>query len=229
MPIKLKDSEGKEVEVPTQEEINALVDKGKKEVEDKYKDYDELKKGLGEKDKKLSDLQSDLETAQEALDKSGKGTQDWAEARKTIKGLEGKIDALTKERETDQKKFTEDIRNVRTSLFSGQVSSWMDTLAGDNKELREKIDFHYKRVGGEGATDEKQAQELMKDAYLLSTGKQAPNMFNVARATGGDAPKTNEPTSQEVSDMGKKFGLSDDDIKKYGGVAQDKKQGAPNQ
>lgn len=223
MPIKLKDSEGKEVEVPTQDEINALVEKGKKEVEEKYKDYDTVKASMAEKDKKLSDLNTELETAREALEKAGKGTVDWAEARKTIKGLEGKIGELEKARQEDQKKFADDLRGVRTSLFSGQVGGWMDSLSGGNKELREKIDFHYKRVGGDGATDEKQAQELMKDAYLLATGKQAPNMFSVARGVGGEPPKTNEPTTQEVSDMGKKFGLSDDDIKKFGAVAQEKK------
>ena len=228
MPIKLKDSEGKEVEVPTQDEINALVEKGKKEVEDKYKDYEAIKNSKVENDKKLSDLNVELESAKEALEKAGKGTMDWAEARKTIKGLEGKISEMEKARTDDQKKFADDLRGVRTSLFSGQVSSWMDGLSGGNKELRDKIEFRYKEIGGEGATDEKQAQEKMKDAFLLATGKQAPNMFNVARAMGGDPPKTHEPAAQEVSDLGKKFGVSDDDIKKFSGVAQEKKQAIPN-
>lgn len=219
MPLKLKNSEGKEIEVATQEEIDALVSAGKTEVEDKYK------KEVKERDEKLSTLESDLETAKEALDKASEGTKDWAETRKQIKGLEGQVKTLAKERDEAKEEFSKEIRSVRTSLFEGQVGSWMDSLSNGDVEVKKKIQFHYNRLKGE-IKEEKEAQEVMKDAYLLATGKQAPNMFNVARGFTGEAPRTREPASGEVSDLGKKFGISDEDITKYGAKAQDKK---PNQ
>jgi len=224
MPIKLKNDEGKEVEVMTQEEIDALIEKTKTEATSELsKELDTLKKDIESKTKELTTLTTELESAKEALDKSDQGTKDWSEARKQIKTLEKQIESITKERTADKEQFAKDLREVRTSTFKASIESWKDNLAGDNKEVRDKIEFYYNRLGAE-VKDEKEAQEIMKDAYLLATGKQAPNMFNVARGSFvGQPPKSKEPMSQEVSELGKKFGISDEDIIKYSQKAAEKK------
>lgn len=225
MPFKYKNDKGEEIEGYTKEELEAAQGSAKegavKELEEKHK------KELEAKDKDLKQLNSDLKVAQESLEKAGQGTKDWNEARKTIKDLENKIEDLSKGREEDTKKFAEDIRNVRTSTFKSTVDGWMDSLSGGDVEVKKKLEFHYNRLGKD-VTDEKQALEVMKDAHLLATGKQAPNMFNVARGFGGgEPPKPKEQASAEVAELGKKFGISDADITKYSAKAQEKKA-APN-
>jgi chromosome segregation ATPase len=215
MPQKIVDAEGKEHEVLTQEEIDAKVQAAVSSKES------ELKSAIEEKDTRLGSLQSELETAREALDKAGEGTKDWASARGQIKGLEAKIGELEQARNREKEEFSGEIRKVRTAVFQGQVDSMIKNLSGEDEELKKKIEFQYNRLGV--ADNEKDAQEKMKDAFLLATGRQAPNMFNVARGTGGDAPRVNQPASQELSELGSRFGLSDEDIKKYGNKANAKK------
>lgn len=230
MPLKLKDDKGNEVEVPTQDEINELISKAKteavdsttKQLEDKYR------KDIDENNKKLSTLTTELEVAKEALDKSGEGTKDWAEARKLIKKLEGEINTINKERETEKEQFAKDLREVRSSTFKNTVDGWMDSLSQGDPKIKEKLEYHYNRLGA-NVKDEKEAMEVIKDAHLLATGKQAPNMLNVARGFGGEAPRVNEPIQQEVADLGKKMGISDADITKYSAKSAEKKQGVANQ
>ena len=63
---------------------------------------------------------------------------------------------------------------------------------------------------------------MLKDAYLLATGRQAPNMLNVARGFYGEAPKVKQPSSQEMLDLGKQFGLTEEEIQKYSQRAKEK-------
>lgn len=220
MPFKTKNEKGEEVEVYTKEELEAAERKGKeditKELEGKHATV------IKEKEDKLKTLTTDLESAKEALETAGQGTKDWAEARKTIKTLEGKIEEVSKARDEDNKKFGEDLRNVRTATFKSTVDGWFDSLSGGDAEVKKKLEFHYGRLGKD-VVDEKGAMEVMKDAHLLATGKQAPNMFNVARGFSGEAPKPREQASAEVAELGKKFGISDADITKYSAKVAEKK------
>lgn len=224
MPYKLKDSEGKEHEVSTKEEIEALVEKGKQEAVEKTKKELEEKfnKDSSEKEKGLKEVQAELKIANEALGKAEEGTRDWANLRKNIQTLENQVTQITKEKDTLKEMFSGEIRNVRTSIFKGQVDSWMDNLAGGDAELKKKLEFQYNRLGSK-VESEKEAQEVLKDAFVLATGKQAPNMFNVARGVMGTPPKSAEPITQEVAALAKNFGISDADVTKYSAKAQEKK------
>lgn len=205
MPNKIVDAEGNEHEVLTQEEIDAKV-----------------QEAVAAKETEIGNLKTELETAKEALNGASEGTKDWAAARGQIKSLESKIAELNTAKERDKEEFSKEIRNVRTSVFKSQIDSMLDNLSGGDEELKKKIEFRYTQLGV--ADNEKDAQEKMKDAFLLATGKHAPNMFNVARGVGGDAPTVSQPTSKEVAELGSKFGVTDEDIKKYGSKAQAKKQ-----
>lgn len=202
MPKKITGEDGNEIEVYTQEEIESLVSEKTKE-----------------KDATLSAMQAELEEL-----KKDEGKRDWASTRTQMKDLQSKIEALTTNLEAERKKFAEDLRTVRTSVFQGTVDSMLSGLSSGDVELSKKIKYHYDRLGGADAIDEKDAAEKMKDAYLLATGKQAPNPLAVARgASFGSAPKTPEPASQAVSELGRRFGITEDDVKKYTQKAADKK------
>src|SRR3990167_903194 len=132
MPTKIKDSEGKEHEVFTQADIDAKVEEERtKAVEEAKKEFET---SLSKKDKDLKSLQDELDSAKESLENASQGTKDWAEARKSIKILEGKVEILTKEKDELKDGFAKDIREVRTSTFKSTVDSWMDNLSGGDVE-----------------------------------------------------------------------------------------------
>lgn len=217
MPTKIVDKEGKEHEFLTQEEIDAKVNEAVSAKET------ELTASISERDEKITKIENDLKVANEALGNKDQGTKDWAAVRKQVTDLENLLKQEKEGREKDKSDFANQIRDTRTSIFKDQVEEMITNLAGDNKELKEKIEFRYKSLGD--AKDVTDAKEKLQDAFLLATGKQAPNSLNVARNPGGGMPpKVNEPASEEVSELGRKFGLSDEDIKKYGEKANAKKQ-----
>lgn len=198
MPQKVTDAEGKEHTVYTDAEIAELA-AGKTKEKD-----DEIAKLV----KELDDLKN--------------SDKDWASVRGQIKTLEGNIEKLTKERDEDRTNHANEIRNVRTGLLSGAVDTMRGGLASGDAELDKKIKFHYDRLAGD-VTNETEAAAKLQDAFLLATGKQAPNPLSVARGSGGGQPPVQQQqVTQQVTDLGRKFGISDDDIKKFGPKAAEK-------
>lgn len=198
---KIKGEDGKEYDVHTQEEIDALVT-GK----------------TAEKDQKLASLTKELDDL-----KKDPANKDWSGVRNQVEKLEGQIKTITTERDSDRIKYADEIRGVRTGLLSGAIESMTNGLAGGDAEVAKKIKFHYERIGGE-VNSEQEAAAKLQDAFLLATGKQSPNPLNVARGSGGGQPPV-PPAQQNVQvvELGKKFGISDDDVKKYGPKAAEKK------
>jgi len=226
MPEKIVDKEGKEIEVLTDEEVEALIgeEKEKAVASAKEEAEKEFQEKLAEKEKEVEEMRLRLSAAEETLEKSGEGTKDWAAARAQIKKLETELQNLSKERDVLKEEFSQEVRNIRTSIFKSQIDSMIGALAEGDDELKKKIEYHYNRLGG-NVDNEQEARETLKDAYLLATGKFAPDPLSVVRGTfSGEAPKTKEPSSQEVIELGKKFGVSDEDIEKYSQKAKQKKQ-----
>ena len=239
MPTTVKDEQGVEHQVHTQEEIDAIAEEKSvaavKEVttaaETAQADLTKIhEEALEAKAKEVTGIQSELETAKEALEKEDQGTKDWASARQATKDLTTRLEEAEKGRDEDKKQFAEDIRTARTSVFQGQVTDILDGLAGDDKELREKVQLKFNSLGGDKADDLDAAKGFIKDAFMLVTGKQAPNALSVARGSNvGGAPIITEPASQDVADLGGKFGVTTEDVEKFGAIAAEKKAQQANQ
>ena len=119
MPETIIDKDGKEHQVLSQEEIDAIVtEKSSAAVEEAKKTF---QVDIETKSNELSTLKSELETAKEALSKAGEGTQDWAQARKMIKDLEVKVETAEKEKNTMKEDFAKEIRSTRESIMQGQI------------------------------------------------------------------------------------------------------------
>ena len=155
MSTKIKEEKGVEHEVYTPEEISTLVEQKVGEARSQFETQ------LNQKEIEMSSIKSELETAKEALGKAGEGTVDWATARNQIKVLEGKITEITTEKEKMKTDFASDIRNVRTSVFQGQIDSMVEGLSTGDAEVAKKIKFHYDRLGGE-VSNEKEAAERFR-------------------------------------------------------------------
>ena len=97
-----------------------------------------------------------------------------------------------------------------------------DALAGGDEDVAKQIKFQYDRIKDAAGTKEEITQKL-SDAYLLATGSKEVNVLNASvLASGGvtfrSAGANKGPLTADEKELGSKFGISDQDIKKYGGT-----------
>ncbi len=105
-----------------------------------------------------------------------------------------------------------------------QVASYKDealaVLAGDNDDLRKKTLFHFDRIKDE-AVSKAEIQRKMRDAYRLAKDDSNINSDPFARAMAysgeGQAPsnKGEKDLSNDVKELAKRLGLSEEDLKKH--------------
>ena len=111
------------------------------------------------------------------------------------------------------------IEEVRNSLIKDVVDEMVVNFAGGDEELKKKIEFHYNRLP-EKPTIKAEISKKMAEAYLLATGSTVkPDPLNRALPTGGGRmPNINStPLTPEQVELGKKMGVTEEDIKKHGG------------
>lgn len=159
-------------------------------------------------------LQTELETAQkEAADLKGKmeGLNDTDknfvairtqlnDANEKVKNLEGKITEVATRGSTDS----------RDRMIS--------TLAKGDAELEKKLKFNYEHLSLPETT-EAERQAKIELAYKMSVDHVTPDGLKGIRSmVGGGAPPssgTNQSVTPELVEAGKKFGISEDDLKKH--------------
>lgn len=106
----------------------------------------------------------------------------------------------SKEIEESQKKFIEKQQDE-------YKEDALDAIAGDDKEKREKILFHYNRLGDKADT-KREIIAKMRDAYKLASGSSHSVTESVASAAGtywGVTPKTKERENFAEKSDGKKL------------------------
>ncbi len=226
----MNDSEGKEIEVFTTEEVEQqkteatetaktdAVEEFKKENPDKTEEMNELQT-------KLDDANADLEKSQEGLkvlenkdygfDKVRKEANDKVEeAEGRVKELETSMDTkIGTAIGTAKKEILEDV-------MKDHYNETLKTLAGEDEEMKKKVEFHYARISDIAGTKEEMTKKL-SDAYLLASRTEAPDALNPAVTSSGQvAPinvnKESQAFSPDEKDLAGKFGLTEDDLKKHG-------------
>jgi len=136
---------------------------------------------------------------------------------------EAEVEALTereKELLTRQEKLEEDQQSFSTRITEGHKSDAFAVFAGDDKDLLDKVQFHYDNtLSGVEATTKDETNAKAKQAYLLATGGQAAGVDSLSRAVayhgGRGTPKTDShDLTADQLDLAKRFGLKEDDFKK---------------
>lgn len=195
--------DGKDVEVYTQEEVDASRNTA---VED-------FKKANPGAAGDATKLQADLATAQEELRKLKEKDMNFGNLREIKEGLEAKITELTGQLDS----------KINTGLAARDAEAALGALAGGDAELLKKLKLHFETTLASVKTDTPEAlQEKLKQAAALS-GLNTGTIPAFQSAGGGGFPR---PLPQggnkggdlkaDVADMGKRrFGLSDEDIKKF--------------
>lgn len=194
MPTVLYDAEGNEKQVPTEDEIKAMVSEKETELttvkeklaklENKEFNFKRLKDMTDAEKEKLSGIELDLKQKQEKL-------------------------------EEDQKAFIEDqVKERKEYAFT--------SLAGDDKDLRAKLEFHFKRLDPDKpATTQEAIMARAREAYTLATGNSVQTRSQLSGAmglqgTGMKAKAQNDITADpEAMELAAKMGVSKEDIEKY--------------
>jgi len=213
MPKIISDSTGEEVEMFTAEEIEAQKQEA---IEASTGELEALQKERDDKQAEIDNLTKQLEGE---LDKD----KNFAELRKQREDLKKERDELKGKIDSIDGTIEEKVESAKSAILEGvnkdHYSETLKALVGDDEELQKKVELNYSRLTDEVASKE-DITKKMTDAYRLSVEDRSPNALNTAVVSSGGAPLARPPASkaftQEEKELAGKFGLSDEDLKKYG-------------
>lgn len=229
--MKIKDETGKEVEVFTQEDLDKKLDEQKTSLADEHKKsldeatkkaIDEYKEKNPDKTEELSKLQKDLDDANKKLEDAGGGDEEDNNDSEQVKRLRKERDDAKKELDDFKTDVQKQIDDIKSGSFNDIKTNALNRLAGDDKELREKIELEFDNY----MPDKKSKSEVvdrMAKAYQLATGD-APKPNFMDLVSGGGSERGSSETSKETSkdqatenekEIGNKLGVSEKDREKY--------------
>lgn len=196
---KFKDDAGNEVEAFTQDEVNKIV-----------AEHPDLKKANDD----LASAQAKLAEATKQIEEfngSDKG-QNMAALRTAKEAAEAKVTELTKG-------FVTGLEDIKKRLDDNELEKALITVAQGDEELAQKVKAEYLRIVKPEDSDEEKRKK-MGDAYRLASGfTPSPSVLGRVLGSGG-APNAGASgsgsTKPELVAFGQKFGLTEEDFKKYG-------------
>lgn len=214
MPTELYDSEGKKVEVPTEEEQETKDEEVRQQAR-KDAEADFTVK-LDEKTGEVTELKEQLTKAEEKETNFSKIREKNTEEKKESKENLKEIDDLKKQVE-------EKDTNLRNFVVGGVKNDAISELVGDDQELIKSMNENYARI--EGPEDSKeQIISKAKEAFGMlqsQTGAKIDTM-DVASGGGGKTLGGGESKfgghkiSEEAKQMAnKELGISDKDLDQY--------------
>jgi len=173
----------------------------------------------------LEDLKVELEITKTELSQKEAELQKTQDKGQNWKNLREEKEKKEKEAEELKKKI-EDIGGEITKLKSESTEKSLDveikTLAGGNKELAEKIKYHYKSFAGEPENEEKR-QERLNSAVILATGGKSTTKTGGTFGSGEGMPPNSGLTPEqklkkldnpESINVAKKLGITEEQAKK---------------
>jgi len=170
-------------------------------------------------DQQLTDKDTELKGIQDELkgyknkDYNFKKFRDMTDdERSKLSERETELIQRTEKLEADQSSFTE-------RVIEGHKNDALAVLGGDDKDLRDKILFHFDRLKDTAQTKD-EVTSKMRDAYYMATGGKTDGIDPIARAAAhhtarGVAPKTGSKMTADQKDLASRFGINEDDLKKY--------------
>ena len=195
--------DGTEIEVFTQEELEAqkeaAIEEYKNENPDKSEEIEALKKEIEEKEEAFN-------SAKEELEKLGKKDFNFKKLREQNKNQETELEKLKTE-------MSDKLEAAITNLANDKKSDIISSLVGDDEELKKKVEFHYNRIKDEAKTKE-EIMAKVNDAYFLAT-RQEPPVGNYVSAAGAGNTKVKEEVSAKEKELGNALGITEEDREKY--------------
>ncbi len=191
------DSEGKEVEAFTQDELTAKVTERETALKTEYETaINNLK----------SEHQTALTTAVEEA-KKGAGNKGASDSNDdVIKALQEQVKALSEGKVNDKKE------------------ALLKDLAGDDKDLRTKLEHEYAQFNAEDTSEAAIETRMLKAFNLVNpeakadTVRAAVSSMAASRGRDTSGQGATEKTEEQKA-LANKFGISEEDEKKYGAQA----------
>lgn len=206
--MKVKQSDGTEIEVFTEADVAARV------TEAKGATAKEFETKIAESKTAIETALADKKKLEEQIAANGGGNQ--SENFKTLKA------ALDKKDE-DIAKLRTDMMGIEEKRLTTARDQIVGKIAGTNKDLKDKILHHYSEtLKSMPATNEEEMGKKVEAAAKLSLDKNAsPDIIAAAiQGAGGPGLPINAGGSVEFTPMekglGNKLGISEEDFKKYG-------------
>jgi predicted phage tail protein len=228
--MKIKNDEGKEIEVFTEEELNKKIEEANKtavaeELEKKQKELNEdFEKKIKDKDDELEKMKTDLEKLN-AKDDDDDDDDDDGDDNGQVKRLKQKIADLSKGKDDLAKDFESKIKEINErvdSVTNNFKNELVSKVSKEDTKLKEKVDFYYDKLTNDKKPETNQeVTDIVRQSVLLATdGDPKPGVLdNIMTGksgddNSGDGKKQGESTENE-KEIGKIFGVNDEDREKY--------------
>ena len=173
----IKREDGTETELFSAEEIE----------QQKQAAIDEFKTANPDKTAELTTLQEELKTKEEELEKLKGKDLNFSNLRTQKDAAEKKIENITKE--IDQK-ISLAKKEVMEGVMKDHYNDTLKSLAGEDEDLKKKIEHHYKRLGDVASTKQEVGIKL-RDAYLLAATPPITDALNTSVLSSGGVGKLN--------------------------------------
>lgn len=170
----------------------------------------ELEEIRQQKDAELSELQQQFETAQAELKKRDEEIAklkdkdlNFAQLRAQKAEAEKKADQLKSEID---EKLTSAKKEIFEGVLKDHYSEALSNLAGDDEELKKKIEHHYQRLS-DAATSKGEIDKKLRDAWSLATATDEP-LHGAAFSSGyvsRVSPQQPKNFSNEEKELAKKL------------------------
>ena len=171
---------------------------------------EELQEKLVTAREEKTQLQTQLDEANEKLAKANDKDTNFSKLRNAKKNAEEEL--------ADYKEKTStDIQSIRDEMQADKISSQISKLSGGNKEVADKIKFHFDKISGDTV------EERLSNAAILANNivKNNVNPANFSNK-GGSAPSPYTTSDKKVklspaakAVAGKSMGFSEEELKKY--------------
>jgi len=169
----------------------------------------------------------EVKTLQEKLTENEQKLQETTERLSKLENKDfnfRKLEAMTEEErskltasELALKKQQEELEENQKTFQNGFVSDikndLLESIAGNDDDLRKKIELKYNQIkDSEKAKSRSEIKALLDDAYAMAVGIKSRNPLNSAINSSGSSPVSHAKPSDDVLSLGKKMGLSDEDL-----------------
>lgn len=163
----------------------------------------------------VKSLQQQLEETNEKLSKLENKDFNFRRLEEMTEAEKEKLSAAELALKKQQEELEEKQRSFETTFVTDIKNDLLNDMAGDDEELRKKIEANYNRLSDSAnAKSRDQIRALLNDAYAMSAGKVFVNPVLNANNTSGSSPIKGSKPSGNVLEVGKMLGLSEEDLAK---------------
>jgi len=197
------------------DEVDAKLEEERAKIEEEFEKDNQL--SVDELQREIDKAIEEKEALSEELAKEKGKDKNFGALRGKVGQKEDIITSMKEEMEKLKGELDLKITGIKTDTNKQIISESIKSLAKEDKELADKIQFHFDTFKASDNKDE--ILKNIKNAYTLATGSKPVSALgsSVLSANGG-APlveKKKENLSDEGKKQAKEFGLSDADLKKH--------------